>query len=101
MALTAARAINGTGWVTVDFANNMHGGSPVAILPIDPVNNVNFFYGFRAHATDNTFRLATRLESARHRGMMTTDGGPRSICGATWTEGTCFFEIGTNMTVGW
>jgi len=94
----AVRLINGTGWVTANLTN-MHGGSPVAALPIDPVNNATFFYAFRADGVNNTFRLATRLESVRHRGMMIADGGPRSTC-STFIEPACFFEVGTNMVVG-
>ena len=100
----ASRAINGTGWVTIDFANNMHGGSPVSALPIDPVNNGSHFYGFRAHNADNNFKLVTRLESVRHRAMMANDGGTRNGCGAApgfpdWNTVNCFFEIGTNMAL--
>jgi len=102
IAPLALRMVNGTGWVTVNFGL-IPGGAPIAVLPIDPVNNATFFYAYRADVTNNTFRLATRLESVRHRPMMQNDGGPRSGCltGATpWTHGDCFFEVGTNMMAG-
>ena len=94
------RTTAGLGWVTANFAG-MPGGAPIAILPIDPVNNATFFYAFRADAA-RTFRLATRLESVRHRAMMQNDGGPDSSCGAgtTWTTADCYYEVGTNMVVG-
>jgi len=88
------RAIDGTGWVNVNFTT-MPGGAPIAVLPTDPVNAGTFFYAYRADAATRTFRLVTRLESIRHRGMMANDGGPRPC--PTGAEATCFFEVGTNM----
>jgi len=93
------RNIAGAGWVTADF-RTMPGGSPIASLPVDPVNTGSFFYGFRADAA-RTFRLVTRLESLRHRVMMRNDGGPRSACaGDVFTGADCFYEVGTNMVAG-
>jgi len=94
------RLVTNVGWVSVRFTD-MPGGAPIATLPVDPVNSITFFYAYRADTTNNTFRLATRLESARHREMMRNDGGPDSACGPigahTWTTADCFFEVGTNM----
>jgi len=94
IALPALRAVTNTGWIPINFAG-MPGGSPIAVLPIDPVNNATFFYAYRADTPTRTFRLVTRLESIRHRTMMAHDGGPRAC--ATGAEATCFFEVGTNM----
>ena len=92
--LNGIRTTTGTtGWMGIDFSL-MPGGSPIAVLPVDPVNNATHFYGFRADAA-RTFRLVTRLESIRHRPMMMHDGGPRPC--PTGAEPTCFYEIGTNM----
>jgi len=106
-----SRAVDGNGWVSANFTL-MPGGSPIAVLPVDPVNNATFFYAFKADATARTFRLATRLESTRHRGAMAFDGGirsctcnaaactPANITAMTAVEATaaaCFYEVGTNM----
>ena len=97
------RFIDGTGWISVRFSD-MPGGSPIATLPIDPVNAGSFFYAFRGTAV-RTFELATRLESIRHRGMMAVDGGNSNNCtGAHVDQGatpaaSCYFEVGTNLAL--
>ena len=92
------RRVDGNGWISAVFTA-MPGGSPIAMLPVDPTNTTNFFYGYKGEAATRTFRLATRLESIRHRSMMINDGGPRSAC-TNFTEPTCFYEVGTNMAAG-
>ena len=94
----AARAINGTGWIDVDFML-VPGGTPIASLPLDPINVAPHFYAYRADNLAKTFKLGTRLESARYRGMMTTDGGTENTCGTTWVDTTCFYEVGTNLAL--
>ena len=97
----SSRVITGGGWVGVNFGV-MPGGSPIAVLPIDPVNAGSFFYAFRGTAV-RTFELATRLESARHRGMMAADGGNSQSCTTFVEQGTpaasCYFEVGTNLAL--
>ena len=97
----AVRTIAGAGWVTVNFTL-MPGGSPIATLPMDPVNVTPYFYAFKSDNTARTFELATRLESVRHRVMMTTDGGNQNTCPTTFVEqgafgSSCYFEVGTNV----
>ena len=91
------RSVNGTGWVDVDLTDVRVGGSPITILPVDPVNNHQFFYAYRADAA-GTFKLAGRLESLRYRRMMEDDGGSRNTC-ITYIENTCFYEIGSNLAL--
>jgi len=82
------RNTNGTGWIPVDFTT-MFQSSPLASLPIDPVNTVasGAFYVF---VTDGrSWTLASLLESERHAPSATRDGG------------TDFarFEAGTNLSL--
>ena len=92
------RLIDGNGWVSAVFTA-MPGGSPIAMLPVDPTNTTTFFYAYKSDTATRTFRLSTRLESVRHRTMMQNDGGPKSACSAapTWAAVDCFYEVGTNM----
>jgi len=96
----SSRLTNGTGWVDINFDADATART-LTTLPMDPTNNNVHFYAYKADNTARTFRLATRLESVRHRGTMMTDGGPRSACGVpatpTWTTADCFYEVGTNM----
>ena len=84
-SISSTTAINGTGWVTVKLSDTS-GGSPLSALPLDPVNNTNYFYGWAADESANTFELDARLESSKYSGKMTTDGGSSAD----------FYEIGTD-----
>jgi len=82
------RNIDNTGWIPIDFTV-MPRGSPLASLPIDPVNTVasSNFYVF---VTDGrTWTLASLMESERHAPTAARDGG------------TDFarFEAGTNLSL--
>jgi len=82
------RNINGTGWIPVDFTS-MFQGSPLASLPIDPVNTVDSgaFYVF---VTDGrTWTLASLMESERHAPSAARDGGTDAAR----------FEAGTNLSL--
>lgn len=92
-ALTAVYTVAGAGWVGVDLTL-ASGGSPLAVLPRDPLNNATYQYAYDGKNTEKTFELNGRLESVKFRGKMANDGGDDSTC-ATYTEGTCYYEIGT------
>jgi len=102
------RNINGTGWIPIDFTV-MPRGSPLASLPVDPVNTVasGAFYAF---VTDGrTWTLASLLESEGHAPSAARDGGTdfaRFEAGnnlALWTSasglvGYWSFDEGTGTT---
>jgi len=95
----SARTVDGTGWVDVNLAEVRVGGSLIVALPQDPINNAQFFYAYKATpGALGTFKLAGRLESARYRTMMIDDGGIRNEC-TTHTASSCFYEIGSNLTL--
>jgi len=91
------RTVGGAGWVDVNLTGFAFGGSPITVLPVDPVNTAQFFYAYKAN-TAGAFKLAGRLESERYRPMMVDDGGTRNIC-ITHTANTCFYEIGSNLAL--
>jgi len=119
-ALDPDRLNDGTGWVAIDF-RAMPGGAALSTLPMDPVNNANFFYAYRADNVARTFKIATRLESEGHRRAMALDGGTRNCSCPSTAGGTdsapctaataafmtaaqsiatnCFYEVGTNMAL--
>lgn len=62
------RAVDGNGWVSVNF-NNISSGSPVSQLPLDPVNNggaTGYFYAYKGQDSNLTFKLVTKLESTKY-----------------------------------
>lgn len=88
------RTTDGTGWVAVNLSA-ISTGSPIATLPIDPTNSATYQYAYKGDNTNKTFELDARLESQKYRGKMLTDGGDKTTC-STWTEETCYYEVGSD-----
>ena len=86
--------VTGTGWIQINLASST-GGSPLASLPTDPSNSANYYYAYIGDATNKTYELNSRLESVKYRVNMTTDGGNDNNCPSTWTETSCYYEVGT------
>ncbi len=84
--------VDGTGWVAANLGHTA-GGSPLAVLPRDPTDSTVYFYAFKADNVNKWYEINGRLESVRHRTIMINDGGNRNTC-STFTENTCFYEIG-------
>ena len=92
-----ARTVDGTGWMAIDLTGTS-GGAAIANLPIDPTNDATYFYAYKGDDTNDTYEVNGRLESAKLRGNMTTDGGNTNTC-TTYTEATCWYEIGTDPSL--
>lgn len=92
--VNTSRNIDGSGWVAVDF-RKINGGSPLAVLPIDPISDTVYYYTYVGDESDNTFELNARLESKRYRDKMISDGGDRNNC-VTYVENNCFYEVGND-----
>ena len=90
---------DGTGWVSVDL-DSVAGGSPLPVLPVDPINNADYGYVYAGNDAANTFELNGRLESDRHRDKMDSDGGNDNGCAANgYTAADCWYERGTNLSL--
>lgn len=57
----ATTTVDGNGWVQVDFLNSST--TPLSRLPLDPVNNGTYFYGYACDAL--TYELNANMESAK------------------------------------
>jgi hypothetical protein len=79
---TTTQAVDGTGWVPVNFSS-MTGGSPLSVLPRDPnQGDATLYYAYAcsdATTTSLTFELNAKMESARYStgadDVTATDGG--------------------------
>ena len=85
--ISSSTAVNSTGWVPVDFTK-ITGGSPLARLPVDPINDGAHFYAYTANNTSSTYKLITVLESTKYAANMANDGGLSSS----------YYEIGSDVT---
>jgi prepilin-type N-terminal cleavage/methylation domain-containing protein len=78
------RKIDATGWLPINFSA-MTLGSPLARLPIDPVNSSTYYYTF---TTGGSHKLTSLMEAQKHEAAI-TDGG--SMPGV--------FEIGSDLNL--
>lgn len=88
------RTVDGNGWVRIELFRAA-GGSPLSSLPVDPTNDINYFYAYGGNDASVTYELNGRLESEKHRTKMETDGGDDNICTGAYQDLTCWYEIGT------
>jgi len=90
VATSASRSITGNGWIPINFSLIIS-GAPIGALPVDPVNTgaSGYFYG----ATSTSYKLATKMESAKYgysgtgSDVVSTDGG----------NNTSTYEQGSNL----
>ncbi len=80
------RKLDATGWFPVDFTR-ISAGTPFGQLPIDPLNNVNYYYAYAASTT--VFEVDTFLENAKYSSYMANDGG----------DNPSAYEAGTNLNL--
>ena len=85
-----ARAINGTGWIPIDFAA-ISSGAPISSLPVDPINAGANVYAFVGGQT--TYKLATKMESTKY-----SDGGSNDVESTDGGNSPCTYEQGTAVT---
>ena len=85
--ITAATAVDGTGWVDVDLTT-ISGGSPLSRLPVDPTNTGTLFYVYLGTTTPFfNFEINAQLESEKFN--VTQDLGGKDGGTSVW------YEIGT------
>ncbi|PIR98200.1 MAG: hypothetical protein COT89_00600 [Candidatus Colwellbacteria bacterium CG10_big_fil_rev_8_21_14_0_10_42_22] len=83
---TAVRTTGGVGWVYVDF-DELTGGSPLSVLPIDPTNSGNYAYCYNGSSTTDTWELTTVLESTKYATTEDLDGGDGGTDAAVYEIG--------------
>ncbi|HEY5220980.1 MAG TPA: type II secretion system protein [Candidatus Paceibacterota bacterium] len=89
VASTAARSINGTGWVPINFGA-ISSGAPIGSLPVDPTNTGTNLYMYVGAQT--TYKLATHMESAKY-----SQGGPSDVVSSDGGNSVCTYEQGSNL----
>ena len=85
------REVDGNGWIPVDFTD-IPGGSPLAVLPLDPLEATSTPYHFYSYACDNsaiTYELNATFESVKY---ITTD----NYDGRDGGNAAGVYEIGTD-----
>lgn len=76
VSTSASRAVNGGGWIPVDFTD-ISSGSPIGTLPVDPTNANDLVYRYAASST-LVYELNAIMESTKQTaagGAALSDGG--------------------------
>ncbi len=87
----SSTALDGTGWVTVNF-NNVTGGSPLSKLPMDPLNNTANFYAYGCTAATLKYEVDAHMESAKYK-----SGGANDVEGKDGGSITTWYETGNDL----
>ena len=94
---TSSQAINGTGWIPVNFGA-LAGGSPISNLPVDPnastASTGNYYYVYLPDATKLTFKLIANMESAYYK-----NGGDGNVESTDGGKNVNLYEVGTDMDI--
>ncbi len=90
-ASTTLRTTNGLGWIPVNLGA-MSGGSPIAVLPIDPSGGANLNYSYACDSTLLLYELNANLESVKF-----TDVAPDNKENSDGGDNGNIYEVGTKL----
>ena len=88
-SVAGSRAVNGTGWVKINFAGQSNVTVPV--LSVDPTNNTTTGYYYRYCGNGTNWRILTNLESEKEKARESVDGGLDAA----------HYEVGSDLTSTW
>lgn len=89
----ASRTTDGAGWVDVDL-DELTGGSPLSVLPLDPTNNATYHYCFDSTDSNNTWELTAQMESAKY-----VNGGGSDVESTDGGDASSSYELGTDSSL--
>jgi len=91
---TTPRSIDGTGWVDVDF-RDVPGGSPMSILPADPIRDSDtYFYSYCSDTGNLEYEVTAKLESDRY-----VNGGTNDLESTDGGNSDSLFERGNKLNI--
>ena len=85
-----AGAVNGTGWIPIDFSQ-ISSGAPIGNLPSDPTNDPNFLYAYTPTSTFQ-YELGTNMESTKY-----VNGGGDDVESTDGGDKDDFYETGSSV----
>ncbi len=95
--LSASTSVDGTGWISTNFSS-ISSGSPLARLPLDPVNSGSLFYAAKVSTTVGAYELNANMESVKYSSTSASevvsankDGG--NVAG--------WYEVGSSLAQTW
>ncbi len=82
------RNTDGTGWIPVDF-QNISVGSPLSVIPIDPVNSPSLSEYYTYTTDGSSYELSAFFESTKYQNTAINSGGGNPY----------MYEIGTSLSI--
>ncbi len=89
--------VTGTGWINVPFSS-ISSGSPLARLPLDPVNSSAFFYAFKVSTTVGAYEINANMESVKYSSTTASEVASAAKDGGN-TAG--WYEVGSSLAQVW
>lgn len=86
-AVNASTSVTGGGWVSINLSS-ISSGSPLARLPLDPVNSTTYTYCYAGTST-LVYEINAKMESTKYASTSVTDGG----------NNTGWYEVGNSLTM--
>jgi len=93
--VSSSTAVNGTGWIPINFSA-ISSGSPLAKLPLDPINDTVNFYAYKASSTMGKYKLYANMESSKFSSTGGSDVESNNKDGGNVSN---WYEIGSDMTL--
>jgi prepilin-type N-terminal cleavage/methylation domain-containing protein len=83
----------GNGWIPINFTG-ISSGAPIGSLPVDPVNNLTYYYSYATNASPSfQFELDAHMESTKYA------GGSSDVEGTDGGSSSTIYETGTKLTL--
>ena len=79
---------DGTGWIPIKF-NSISSGTPLSVLPLDPLNNETYHYILGVDPENKTYEINCFFELSENIKKVSTDGGNNGDV----------YEVGTDLTI--
>jgi len=87
----SSTGITGTGWIPINFSA-IASGAPIGTEPVDPVNNITYFYSYAASSTSFQFEVDAHMESTKYAASGTAD-----VESNDGGSNNSVYEVGTNL----
>jgi prepilin-type N-terminal cleavage/methylation domain-containing protein len=88
----ASTTVSGSGWVPVDFTA-MSTGAPLSRLPLDPVNNADYYYAFIGNDSQE-YEINANMESIRYSHDAGTNPGDNDVESTDGGDNDDWYEVG-------
>ncbi len=93
----AGTGVTGTGWVAINFSS-ISSGSPLARLPLDPINTGSLYYAAKVSSTVGAYEINANMESIKYSSTTASE-----VVSATKDGGNVagWYEVGSSLAQTW